>query len=178
MFREAEKQDNFRKLGVNPTSRASYRSLKTQKNHDQQSNELPDLEKLNEFFVNDGSTLSSRLPQTAHSSGSFNCDKTLFMGPNREFEVASVIKALENEKSCGLDGISNEILKCCSPIIERHLALVFNKCIDEDVFPDTFKTAKVVPLFKKGDKIDPANYRPNSLPSSLSKMFEKTFIIE
>ena len=66
-----------------------------------------------------------------------------------EFEVASIIKALKNKKNCGMDGISSEILKCCSPIIERHLALVFNKCIDEDVFPDIFEFAKVVPLFKK-----------------------------
>ena len=173
MIREAKKQDNFKKLGVNPTARAIYRTLKTQKTNDRQPNELPDLEKLNEFFVNIGSILSSRLPQTAYNSGSFNCDKTLFMEPTGEFEVASIIKALKNKKSCGIEGISNEILKCCSPIIERHLALAFNKCIDEGVFPNIFKTAKVVPLFKKGDKKDPANYRPISLLSSLSKVFEK-----
>ena len=92
------------------------------------------------------------------------------MEPTGEFEVASVIKALKNKKSCGMDGISNEILKCCSLIIERHLARAFNKCID-GVFPDIFKTAKVVPLFKKREKKDPANYRPNSLLSSLSKVF-------
>ena len=51
-----------------------------------------------------------------------------------------------------MDGISNEILKCCSPIIERHLARAFNKCINEGVFADIFKTLKIVPLFKKGEK--------------------------
>ena len=146
------KQENFRKLGVTPTARAIYSTLKTQKNNDQQPNELPDLEKLNTFFVNVGSVLSSRLPQTAYSSGSVNCDKTLFMERTDEFEVASIIKAMRNKKSCGMDGISSEILKCCSPIGERHLALAFNKCIDEGVFPDIFKLAKVVSLFKKGDK--------------------------
>ena len=126
MIREAKKQNNIRKLGINPTARAVYRVLKTQKNNDQQPNELPDLKKLNEFFVTIGTTLSSRLPQTAYFSGSFNCEKTLLMEPTGEFEVASVIKALKNKKSCGKDGISNEILKCCSPIIERHLARAFN----------------------------------------------------
>ena len=144
-----------------------------EKGPDQQPKELPDLEKLNEVFVNVGSVLSSRLRQTAYSSGSINCDKTLFIEPTGEFEVASIIKAMKNKKSCGRDGISSEILKCCSPIIERHLAIAFNKCIDEGVFPDIFKIAKVVPLFKKGDKKDPANYRPISLLSSLSKVFEK-----
>ena len=95
------------------------------------------------------------------------------MEPTGEFEVASILKAMKNKKSCGMDGISNEILKRCSPIIERHLALALNKCIDEGVFPDIFKTAKVVPLFKKRDKKDPSNHRPISLLSSSSKMFEK-----
>ena len=72
-----------------------------------------------------------------------------------------------------MDGISSEILKCCSPKIERHFALASNKCIDEGVFPHIFKIAKVVPLFKKGDKKDTANYRPFSLLSVLSKVFEK-----
>ena len=61
MIREAKKQDNIRKLGINLTARAVYRKLKTQKNNDQQPNELPDFEKLNEFFVTIGTTLSSRL---------------------------------------------------------------------------------------------------------------------
>ena len=87
------------------------------------------------------------------------------MEPTGEFEVASVKKALKNKKNCGMDLVSNESFKCCSPISERHLARVFNKCIDEGVFPDIFKTVKVVPLLKKGEKKDPANYRPISLLS-------------
>ena len=151
MIREAKKQDNFRKLGAIPTARAVYRTLTPQKNNDQQPYELPDLEKLNEFFVNDGSVISSRLPQTAYSSGSFNCDKTLFLEPTGVFEVASIIKALKN-KSCGMDGISSEILKSCSPITARHLALAFNKCIDEGVFPDIFKIAELYHCLRKGIK--------------------------
>ena len=72
-----------------------------------------------------------------------------------------------------MDGISNEILKCCSPTIERHLARAFKKGIDEGVLSDIFKTANVVPLFKKGEKKDSANYHPFSLLISLGKVFEK-----
>ena len=45
--------------------------------------------------------------------------------------------------------------------------------MDEGVFPDIFKTTKDVPLFEKGEKKDPAIYRPISLLRSMSKVFEK-----
>ena len=48
-----------------------------------------------------------------------------------------------------------------------------NECIKSCTFPQCFKIAKVTPLYKKGDKKDPQNYRPISLLSSLSKIFEK-----
>ena len=99
MIREAKKQDNIRKLAINPTARALYRNLKVQKNNDQQPNELPELVKLNEFFVTIGTTLSCRLPQTANLSASFNCDKILSMEPIGEFEVARVIKALKKRQT-------------------------------------------------------------------------------
>ena len=77
------------------------------------------------------------------------------------------------KKSCGIDGISNENLKCCSPVIEKHLSLAFNKCIDVGIFSKSFKIAKVISLYKKGNKDDPANYQPISLLSYLSKVLEK-----
>ena len=48
-----------------------------------------------------------------------------------------------------------------------------SKCIDEGVFPDIFKTAKIVPLFGNGEKKDTAIYCPISLLNSLSNLFEK-----
>ena len=41
------------------------------------------------------------------------------------------------------------------------------------VFPDQFKTAKAIPIFKKGSHLDMANYRPISLLSNLNKILEK-----
>ena len=167
------KRDNFRKLGIHLTARTTYRTLETQKNNNQQPNELPS-EKLIEFFVSIGSTLPSRQPQTAYLSASLNCDKALFLEITGALEVASVIKTFKNKKGCGMDGISNKILKCCSPIIERHLARASNECIDEGVLQDISKTFKVVPLFMEGEKKDPTNYRPIRLVSTLNRVFQKS----
>ena len=50
---------------------------------------------------------------------------------------------------------------------------MLNNCIEDGIFPDSFKTAKVIPLYKNGDRKDPGNYRPISILSSLSKNFGK-----
>ena len=90
-----------------------------------------------------------------------------------ELEVSKVEGSLKNKKSSGHDGISNEILKCCSPITEKYSGRSFNDCIEKQVFPERLKFAKVLLLFKKGDESLPSKYRPISLLSSLSKVFEK-----
>ena len=88
-------------------------------------------------------------------------------------EVTKLIRQMKCKKRYGEDGITNETIKCCRPIVEKCIAIAFNKCIRKKTYPKCFKTAKVIPLHKKGDKTDPSNYRPISLLSSLGKVFEK-----
>ena len=65
------------------------------------------------------------------------------------------------------------MLKCCSPIVEKYIVKAFNRCIDTQNFPNFLKVAKVVPIFKKGERDSPENYRSISLLCSISKLFEK-----
>ena len=45
--------------------------------------------------------------------------------------------------------------------------------ISQGVFPNDFKLARVIPLYKKGNKLDPGNYRPVSILSTVSKVIER-----
>ena len=87
-------------------------------------------------------------------------------------EVRKIIGKSQNKETTSHDGISNEIIKCCSPVIEPYLVELFNKCLNEEKFPGEMKIAKVVLSFKKSDKVYPEHYRPISLLGSNSKVLE------
>ena len=50
--------------------------------------------------------------------------------------------------------------------------------IQNNIYPNTIKVSKVIPIYKKGDKLLFSNYRPISLLPSLSKIFEKIILIQ
>ena len=80
---------------------------------------------------------------------------------------------MENKTSCGVDGISNSLLKSIKSEIVQPVTVLINQMLTTGIFPDKLKIAKVVPLYKKGDNTLFSNYRPISILPSLSKIFEK-----
>ena len=53
------------------------------------------------------------------------------------------------------------------------LSIIFNKSLEEGVFPEEMKSADVGPLFKSKDRNECTNYRPISLLLTISKLLEK-----
>ena len=88
-------------------------------------------------------------------------------------EVKKLISKINNKKSSGFDEISAKFIKLCSPYISDPLSKIFNKSIANGIYPDLLKTARVTPIYKKGVKSDPGNYRPISVLSQVNKIFEK-----
>ena len=65
------------------------------------------------------------------------------------------------------------MIKMCDISIVKPLTLIFNNCLNEGVFPLAWKKANIIPIHKKGDKMDIKNYRPISLLPICGKLFEK-----
>ena len=88
--------------------------------------------------------------------------------------VKKVIMNLDLSKASGSDCIPVVVLKNCEPELSYILAELFNKCLKESCFPDCWKVSSVVPVFKNvGERSTAKNYRPVSLLSVVSKVFEK-----
>ena len=80
--------------------------------------------------------------------------------------------ALRVDKSPGPDGIHPAILKYCAEVFAEPLSLIFQMSYDTGKLPVVWKTTNMSPLFKKGAKSDPGNYRPVSLTSVACKIME------
>ena len=74
-----------------------------------------------------------------------------------------------------LDGILSLLLfKQCLKHYIKPLTYLINSSFESGTFPEELKLAKVIPIFKSGDKQDISNYRPISILSFFSKVFAKT----
>ena len=87
-------------------------------------------------------------------------------------EVFQIIKSFKNKSTCDTK-ISALKIANTSYGFTSTLACVINKSFEEGVFPEQLKLARVTPIHKEGSKSDVANYRPISLLTSFSKIYEK-----
>ena len=85
----------------------------------------------------------------------------------------NVVNSLLNKTSSGFDGLSTKNLKFIFPYISCVLLKIINKSLMSGVFPDILKIARVLPLHKGGSLDKMINFRPISILSSISKIFER-----
>lgn len=95
------------------------------------------------------------------------------LDPVGETELNKLIDSLKNKYSSGFDEIPVNIFKYISKSINKVIIHLINSSFISGIFPQKLKTAKLVPVYKKGDDKEMSNYRPLSLLPTISKMYEK-----
>ena len=86
--------------------------------------------------------------------------------------VCKLLSGLNVSKAAGPDSIRPLVLKQLCQVIAPVIAVIFQTSFNSGIVPTDWKKAQVCPLFKKGNKTDPANDRPISLTCTLFKTME------
>jgi len=73
--------------------------------------------------------------------------------------------------NCPSDNLLNEYFSEASDLRSGHIADLFNKVFDSGHIPESWSHGYIVPIYKKGDKNDPNNYRGLTLMSHFGKLF-------
>ena len=161
-------------ININSAKNFQPTSLKVDNNYITNNTTISNT--FNDFFSTIGVKLSQKIIPTDTSFETY-LDKpnenSFFVQAVTKEEVRNYISSMKSGKSNGPNSIPTDLLKLVSGVITGPLAAILNKSFSEGVFPDLLKAANVVPILKKGSKLDVSNYRPISLLSNISKIFEK-----
>jgi len=135
------------------------------------SNPTEITDKLNTHFV---STVEEMVKQKSDGSV-YNlkikqCPNSIFIYPVTEEEMISLTKSLKVKPTAGDDDIPENLVKQCMQLIKGPLAHIYNLSLNSGVFPGIWKTAKVKPLYKKGDKYDMKSYGQISIIPVFAKL--------
>ena len=124
---------------------------------------------LNDFFCSvftrEDTTFIPELETKHHGPKLLNFDIT-------DECVEKHIRSLKASKSAGPDGFHPRVLKEVVEEIAPPLRIIFMKSLQCGMLPSQWKLGQVTPIFKKGDRSTPGNYRPVSLTAVLCKVME------
>ena len=133
---------------------------------------------MNEYFISKINSIRSAMNAAPFPTAKL---KDIMSGKNCKLQlqhvslakVKSILKSLSNSRSTSVDELDNFSLKLAADVVAYPIHHIVCLSIIQSKFPEAWKLAKVIPIHKKGDKIDRKNYRPVSILSPLSKVLEK-----
>ena len=167
------------------SKKKSKRSVPMKLNLEQKDSfqaQLEDPTQISEYFNSYFSSIGERTANsidTNHSKDPLeflentNFDDTFFLFPTNISEVITIALGIKSKSSTDYNNISNLLVKKIIYNIAEPLAHIFNLSFTSGVFPEPYKIAKILPIYKTGDIFSPVNYRPISLLPALSKILEK-----
>ena len=138
--------------------------------------------KFNNYFTNIGPNIEKKIPNVTGNYRDFlininTMGKSFYLSPTTADEIDKLIDSLDINKSSGPNSIPVFILKIMKTFFSKWLSILINLSYRVSIFPDILKVAKVTPIHKKDSKLSHMNYRPISLLSVVSKIYEKTLYV-
>jgi hypothetical protein len=132
----------------------------------------------NVFFRNIGDSLASEIEKSKlgfreHLEKNEKPKSKFIFRQVLEDNIEKIVKKMKGKQSSSFDGMSNKLLKAIIHNLKKPLTKLINLSLESGYIPPTWKRAKIVPLFKTGEKENMGNYRPISLLPTLSKVIEK-----
>ena len=129
-----------------------------------------------EYFTNIGPNLAKSIPASDKSHRSFlngGFINSFFLQSASEQEVTEICSSFQSGTAPGYDSISMNVVKESFNLICAPLTYIINLSLNSGVVPQEMKIARVIPLFKSGDKSLFTNYRPVSVLPVFSKFLER-----
>ena len=134
-------------------------------------------ETLNQYFSNAPRDIANSLPDRPDLDFrrflTGNYLNSFYLRPVNSARVVNLFKTIKSTCGGGSLCIPGRVVQVIINLIAHPLAVIFNKCISNGYFPDSLKIAEVVPIFKAGDPTLPSNFRPISVLTIFSKVFER-----
>ena len=133
------------------------------------------------FFVNIGPKLANEIKSTEieeevpADEWGFSNPRSMYLRAVEEQEVMDTVHKCKNKTSTDCHDISMLLVKRIMDTIVKPFTFICNLSFRNGVFPNKMKKAKVIPVYKAGNKQHYTNYRPISLLSQFSKVLEKLF---
>ena len=100
-------------------------------------------------------------------------DSFTFNPVNSSYIRVILDDCLNPEKAVGVDGISPRILRLCAPVLADEVTKLINYLICTRSWPTEWKCSNITPALKKAEDTYKGNYRPISILTTLSKVYEK-----
>ena len=131
-------------------------------------------ETFNKYFCSIAENLKHTIPNANHPGHSHIKPElhSIFLEPCTDSEIATIIKQLKNSSTSDYNVNVIKQAALATPLVSV-LTQTINSSFNDGIFPQLLKTAKVIPIYKSGSKSDVSNYRPISLLSIFSKIYEK-----
>ena len=135
-----------------------------------------------QFFVEIGHSIANNVNKPLHTDYTTYLRNpvlhSLVLDPPTAIEIFHLINLINPNKASGADNINPFFLRIEAVVLAPILSIYFQWSFNLGIFPQAFKSAKVIPIFKSGSREILGNYRPIALLSNLSKILEKLIKIE